>query len=124
MLTNYPIDPTASNMLAFFYRLRNAAHETLYMLYYTLVYSKMQYGIIVWATANKVKLNKILRIVLFCSKFTPISNFYKTLNYLQLEDITDRQADKFISYDSVLINNAHKTIIVKIIIIKKMSAFN
>ena len=37
---------------------------------------------------------------------------------------TDRQTDKFISYNSVLIYNAHKTITVKIIIMKKMSAFN
>ena len=36
----------------------------------------------------------------------------------------DRQTDKFISYNMVLINNAHKTIIVKIILMKKMSAFN
>ena len=38
--------------------------------------------------------------------------------------ITTPRTDKFISYDLVLINNAHKTIIVKIIIMKKMSACN
>ena len=51
------------------------ACKTLYMQYYTLVYSKIQNRIIVWATSNKtslgvvkVKLNKILKIILSCSK--------------------------------------------------------
>ena len=78
------------------YRLRShVARETLCMLYYSLVYSKIPYGIIVWAAANKtslgifkVKLNKILRIILSCSKFTPISTLYKTLNFLQLKAYT------------------------------------
>ena len=58
------------------------------MQYYTLVYNKIQYGIIVWETPNKtslevvkVKLNKILGIILSCSKFSPISTVYKTLNF-------------------------------------------
>ena len=41
-----------------------------------------------------------------------------------LDRQTDRQTDKFISYNSVLIYDAHKTITVKTIIMKKMSAFN
>ena len=37
-----------------FYRLRNfVSRETLCMLYYSLVYSGIQYGITAWATANK-----------------------------------------------------------------------
>ena len=43
---------------------------------------------------------------------------------LQMWSFAGNITDKFISYDSVLINNAHKTIIVKISIMKKMSAFN
>ena len=73
------------------------------MPYYTLVYSKIKYGIIVWATANKtflevvkIKLNNILRIILSCSKFTPMSALYKTLNFLQLEDIYLLELAKFI----------------------------
>ena len=51
------------------------------MLYYCLVYSKIQYGIIVWGTANKtfredirVKLNDTLRIILSCNIYTPVSH--------------------------------------------------
>ena len=72
------------------------------MLYHTLVYSKIQYGIMVWATANKtslgvvkVKLNKILRIILSCSKFTPISTLSKALNFLYLDDIYLLELAKF-----------------------------
>ena len=50
-----------------FYRLRNfVSRETLCMLYYSLVYSRIQYGITAWAKANKtsqeiirVRLNKV-----------------------------------------------------------------
>ena len=85
------------------YAVSYVARETLYMLYYTLVYSKigLPHRIVVWATANKtslgvvkVKLNKILRIILPCSKFTPISIIYKILNYLPLEDIGEARAKR------------------------------
>ena len=64
-----------------FYRLRNfVSRETLSMLYYSLVYSRIQYGITAWATANKssqeiipVRLNQILRTMLFRNLNTPIS---------------------------------------------------
>ena len=64
-----------------FYTLRNfVSRETLSMLYYSLVYSRIQYGIIAWATANKssqeiipVRLNQILRTMLFRNLNTPIS---------------------------------------------------
>ena len=72
------------------------------MLYYTLVYSKICFGTIVGATANKtflgvvqVKLNKFLRIILSCSKFTPILIFYKILNFLQLKHIYLLELAKF-----------------------------
>ena len=94
-----------SKFAGLFYRLRSyVARETLCILYYTLVYTKItvQYEIIVWATANKtslgfvkVKLNKILRIILSCSKFTLILTLYKTLNFLQLEDIYLLELAKF-----------------------------
>ena len=64
------------------------------MLYYSLVYSRIQYGISAWATANKtsqeiirVGLNKILRIMLFRNLYTPISQSYKKLQMLKVEDI-------------------------------------
>ena len=64
------------------------------MLCYSLVYSKIQYGITAWATANKtsqelirVRLNKILKIILFCSLYTPISQMNKELQVLKVENI-------------------------------------
>ena len=48
------------------------------MLYYSLVYCRMQYGITAWATSNKtsqeiiwVGLNKILRIIFFHNLYVP-----------------------------------------------------
>ena len=48
------------------------------MLYYSLVYCRMQYGITAWATSNKtsqeiiwVGLNKILRIIFFHNLCVP-----------------------------------------------------
>ena len=43
-----------SRYASIFYRLLSyVALETICMLHYALVYSKIQYGIIVWATVNK-----------------------------------------------------------------------
>ena len=63
------------------------------MLYYSLVYSRIQYGITASATANKssqeiirVTLNKILRIILFCNLYAPTSQMYKELQVLKVED--------------------------------------
>ena len=50
-----------SRYTGLFYRLRSyVARETLCMLYYTMVYSKIQYGNIVWATANKTSLKLLM----------------------------------------------------------------
>ena len=64
------------------------------MLYYSLVYSRIKYEITAWATANKtsqeiirVRLNKILRIILFRNLYTPTSQMYKELQVLKVEDI-------------------------------------
>ena len=72
------------------------------MLYYSLVYSRIQYGITAWATANKtsqeiirVRLNKILRIILFRNLYTPTSQMYKELQVLKIEDIYQLELAKF-----------------------------
>ena len=86
-----------------FYRLRNfVSRETLCMLYYSLVYSRIQYEITAWATANKtsqeiirVRLNKILRIILFRNLYTPTSQMYKELQVLKVEDIYQLELAKF-----------------------------
>ena len=64
------------------------------MLYYSLAYRRIQYGITAWTTANKtsqelirVRLNKILRIILFRNLYTPASQMYKELQVSKVEDI-------------------------------------
>ena len=62
-----------------FCRLRNyVPRKTLCLLYYNLVYSQIQYGILTWGTATKlltkkieVCLNCIIRIATFSSIYTP-----------------------------------------------------
>ena len=64
-----------------FYGFRNfVSRETLCMLFYSLVYSRIQYEITAWVTANKtsqeiirVRLDKILRMILFRNLYTPTS---------------------------------------------------
>ena len=72
-----------------FYKLRNFVNiNTLSMLYYSLVYSKVQYGIIAWGTTSltnseciQIKLNKILRIILSANIYTPqLQHYIKTLD--------------------------------------------
>ena len=72
------------------------------MLYCGLVYSRVQYGITAWATANKtsqeiirVRLNKILRIILFRNLYKPTSQMYKELQVLKVEDIYQLELAKF-----------------------------
>ena len=78
-----------------FYKLRPfATQETLCMLYYSLIYSRIQYGISAWGTANKtklnplrVRLNNILRIIVRKDSRTPTLVLYKQLSFLKLDDI-------------------------------------
>ena len=86
-----------------FYRLRNYVNkETLCMLYYSLVYSRIQYGIIVWGTADKtrieclrVRLNRILRIILSCGIETPTTKLYSALQFLKTDEIYEFELYKF-----------------------------
>ena len=64
------------------------------MPYYSLVYSRIQYGVSAWATANetsqeiiRVGLDKILRIMLFRNMYTPISQLYKEFLVLKVENM-------------------------------------
>ena len=64
------------------------------LLLASLVYSRIQYGITAWATANKtsqeiirVRLNKILRIILFRNLYTITSQMYKELQVLKVDSI-------------------------------------
>ena len=77
------------------YRIRTFLdRKTLCMLYYSLIYSRIQYGIVTWSTANQtlmhelnVKLNNIVRAITYSSKYCPVTSFYKTLNFLKLDNI-------------------------------------
>ena len=58
------------------------------MIYYSLIYSRIQYGIVTWSTANKtvlqelnVKLNNIVRTITYSSKYCPVTGLYKLLNF-------------------------------------------
>ena len=64
------------------------------MLYYSLIYSRIQYGIVTWGTANQtlmhelnVKLNNIVRTITYSSKYCPVTSLYNTFNFLKLDDI-------------------------------------
>ena len=63
-------------------------------VYCSLVYGRIQYGITAWETSNKtsqeiirLRLNKILRIILFRNLYTPILRLYKELQVLTVEDL-------------------------------------
>ena len=64
------------------------------MLYYALVYSKLQYGILVLSTAamkylNEIQVNmsKIVRAITNGSRYSALSPLYKKLNFLKLTEI-------------------------------------
>ena len=68
--------------------------DVLSMLYYGLVYSKLQYGILVWDTAVmkylneiQVNMNKIIRSITNISRHSSLSPLYKKLNFLKLTEI-------------------------------------
>ena len=95
-----------SNQLArcsgLFCRLRNyIPRKTLFLLYYNLVYSRIQYGLLTWGTATKqlkkieVCLNRIVRIATFSSIYTPINTMFKQLNILKISDIYRLELGKF-----------------------------
>ena len=89
---------------SFFYKIRNFfPRQTLRMLYYSLIYSKLQYGILVWGTASKthlrqlmVRLNNIVRIITFSRNCSRMSNLFKSLYLLKLTDIYKLELTKFI----------------------------
>ena len=72
------------------------------MLYYSFVYSILNYGIIVWGTATQnqlheinVRMNNIVRTINWNKKFSHVTHLYKKLNYLKLNDIYHLELAKF-----------------------------
>ena len=75
---------------------------TLIMLYYSFVYSCVNYGITTWGTADQskkreieVKMNNIVRTITWNKKFTHVSHLYQNLNLLKLNDIYKLELAKF-----------------------------
>ena len=67
-----------------------------------IVYSRLQYGIIVWGTAHKyllqeinLRLNKLIRICTSNTTFCRISPLYKNLKLLKLTDLYNFELAKF-----------------------------
>ena len=76
--------------------------ETLRTVLCALVYSRLQYGIIVWGTAHKyllqeinLRLNKLIRICTSNTKFCRISPLYKNLKLFKLTDLYNFELAKF-----------------------------
>ena len=87
-----------------FYRLRDFVDvETLCMLYYSFIYSRIQYGIIVWGTATKnylseinVRLNYIIRTITRSYRNMSMTSLHKKLKFLKLHDVYNFELGKFI----------------------------
>ena len=92
-----------SKSSAIIYRLRNVVNtETLKLLYYSLIYSRVHYGIFLWGTATYtrqkeivLRLNNIVRIMTWSRKFDHDSILYKQLKLLKLEHIYKLELLKF-----------------------------
>ena len=92
-----------SKSSAIIFRLRNFVDtETLKLLYYSLIYSRVQYGIILWGTATYtrqkervLRLNNIVRIMTWSRKYDHVSVLYKQLKLLKLENIYKLKLSKF-----------------------------
>ena len=73
-----------------FTRLRRyVPNEILCLLYYSIIYSRIKYGILSWGTASnlllkkvEIGLNRILRVITNKSIYTPVG-MYKSFNILK-----------------------------------------
>ena len=76
--------------------------DTLSMLYYSFVYSRLICGITAWGTAHQhklheieVKLNNIVGTITKNKKFSHVRFLYKKLNFLKLKDVYELKLAKF-----------------------------
>ena len=72
------------------------------MLFYSVVYSQVQYGIILWGSTFKpvlreleVRLNNIVRTITGSRKFDHVTSLFKQLKLLKLHDIYQLELGKF-----------------------------
>ena len=97
------LSPQLARYSGLFYKIRNFfPRQTLGLLYHSLIYSKLQYGISVWGTTSKthlrdlmVRLNNIVRIITFSMNCSRMLNLYKSLYLLKLTNINKLELAKF-----------------------------
>ena len=97
--------------------------DILWILYYSLVYSRLIYGITAWGTAHQhklheieVKLNNIVRIITKNKKFSHVTFLYKKLNFLKLKDVYKLGLGKFMhKFFHNKLPNVFKTKFIKLI---------
>ena len=85
------------------YKIRDfVPQKTLCMLYNSLIYSRIQYGILIWGTAAKmqlheltIRLNNVIRTITYSRKYCSITVLYKKLNFLKLSDVYKLELGKF-----------------------------
>ena len=86
-----------------FARLRRyVPNQILSLLYYSIIYSQIKYGILSWGTASnsllkkvEILLNLILRVITNKSIYTPVGMLYKSLKTLKVTDIYNLELGKF-----------------------------
>ena len=86
-----------------FYQLRDyVKNETIRMLYYSFVYSRIQYGIAIWGTASQkliheveIRQNNIVRTITRSRKFAHVTELYKKLKILKVKDVYKLELAKF-----------------------------
>ena len=87
-----------------FYRMRHyATKDVLSMAYFALVYSKLQYGILVWGgtaamkylSEIRVDMNKIVRAITLSYRYSPLSPLDTKLKFLKLTKISELELAKF-----------------------------
>ena len=72
-------------------------------LFYSFIYSKLQYGILTWGSAKKnelgalpTRLNKMIKTITFAKNFGHVSPIFKALNLLKIDDIYQLELGKFV----------------------------
>ena len=78
---------------AMLYQIRDyVTPHTVNMLYYSFVYSSLNYGIIVWGTATQnqlhkinVRMNNIVRTITWKKKFSHVTHLYKKIKLSEIE---------------------------------------
>ena len=82
---------------------KKAPQNVLMLLYHSLVGTYLRYGIASWGSAKTTALsklqslqNKVVRYITHSSKFTNVSNEYKNLGILRLDEMYFSEVGKFI----------------------------